>query len=131
VGIFAERFARGVPQASRHPEVDQENATGFESDNQILAAALQRSDPLALELRGDRERLERPDEPRVVDLDALERAADDVRLECETDRLDLGELGHQPIVSRTIGVACGASSPNVYAASTSSAARAAAFSSCA
>ena len=42
-------------------------------------------------------------EPRIVDLDVLEAAADEVRLELTSDRLDLGQLRHQPIVSSTIG----------------------------
>ena len=102
-----------MTQAPRHPEVNQENSTGFEPNNQILAAAIERRDALTLELGGDGDRLERADEPRVVDLDPLERAAHDVRFERETDRLDLGKLGHQPIVSSTIGVGAGASSANV------------------
>jgi hypothetical protein len=99
-----------VPQASGHAEVNQESATRLEPDNQILAAALQCGNALAFELRRDGERLEWAHEPWVGDVDLFERAADDVRLERETDRLDLWELGHQPIVSSTIGVASGAAS---------------------
>src|SRR6185503_12273627 len=108
--VVGQRSARCVPQAPRHAEVDQENPTGFEPNNQILAAAFQRCDTLAFELCSDGDRLEGTDEPRVVDVDLLEAPADDMRLECETDRLDLRELGHQLIVSSTIGRAGGASS---------------------
>jgi hypothetical protein len=69
--------------------VNQENTTRLEPNNQILATALQGGDAFAFELGRDCERFERADEPRVGDLDALEGAADDVRLECEPDRLDL------------------------------------------
>jgi hypothetical protein len=92
-----------MPQASRHSEVDQESATGVEPNNQILAATLQRGNALAFELGGHRTRLEGADETRIVNLDSLERAANEVRLEREPDRLDLGQLGHQAIVSSTIG----------------------------
>ena len=90
IRVVTELPGRPVTQAPRHSEVDQEHAAGFESDDQVLAAALERGDALALELRRDRERLEGADEPPVVDLDSLERATDDVRFERETDRLDLG-----------------------------------------
>jgi hypothetical protein len=79
-----------MPETPRHSEVNQESATRLESNNQILAAALQRADVLAFELGGDRLGLERADEPWVVNLDLLQPAADDVRLERETNRLDLG-----------------------------------------
>ena len=49
-----------------------ENAIGFESDDQILAATLDRRDALARQLRRDRDGVVRPHEPRVVDLDPLE-----------------------------------------------------------
>jgi hypothetical protein len=80
---------RGVQQASRHAEVNQENPTGFEPNDQILAATIESCDALTLELGGDGERLEGADEPWVADLDTLERAADHVRLERDADRLDL------------------------------------------
>ena len=123
--IVGQRSSCGVSQAPRHPEVNQENATGLEPNNQILAAAFERRDAFTLELCCDRDWLERAHQSRVVDLDLLEAPADDVRLERETDRLDLGKLRHQLIVSSTIGVSAGASWPNVYAARISSAAPAA------
>jgi hypothetical protein len=70
--------------------VDQESATGFEPNTQILATALQRDDAFPLELGRDGDRLERAHEAGIVDVHALEPAADDVRFECEADRLDLG-----------------------------------------
>jgi hypothetical protein len=113
VRVVGQRSARRVPQAPRHAEVDQENPTGFEPNNQILAAAFQRCDALAFELCRHRDRLEGTDQPWVVDVYLLEAPADDVRLERETNGLDLRELWHQLIVSSTIGRAGGASSPNV------------------
>jgi hypothetical protein len=79
-----------VPEAPRHAEVDQENATALEPDNQILAAAIDGDDSLALELGGDLTRVERPNETRVVDHDALEHAADEHGLQARPDGLDLG-----------------------------------------
>ena len=114
------RSRRRVAKTPSHPEVDQENATGFEANNQILAATLDGRDPFALELGGDGDRLERTDEARIGDLDSIEPPPDQLRLECEADRLDLGKLGHQLIVSSTIGCCGGASGPIVYAAITSS-----------
>ena len=84
------RVPVGVQEVSRHPEVNQENATGFEPNNQILAAAIERCDPFSLEFGGHSGGVERPSEARVVDLDALEAAADELRLEPCPDRLDLG-----------------------------------------
>src|SRR4051794_18134656 len=128
VRILAEPAVGGMAQAAGHAQMNQQHTAGLETDDQVLPAPLERRDALALELGRDRHRLERADEPRIADLDALERPPDDVRLEREADRLDLGELGHQPIVSRTIDVVAAASSANVYAASTSSLARAVASS---
>src|SRR5919204_280082 len=92
--IVPERARVGVTQAPRHPEVNQERSTRLEPNNQILSAAFQRADALALEFCGDRGRLERPNETWVVDLDAVEPPADDAWLERETNRLHLGQLGH-------------------------------------
>ena len=99
VQVLVELTPCGVAQASGHAQVDQQNAAGLEPNDQVLATALESGDALALQLRRDRNRLERAHESGVVDLDVLERSADDVRDERETDRLDLGELGHQPMVS--------------------------------
>ena|SRR5438445_12487700 len=91
--VFLEPVA-DVPQAPRHPEVNQENATTLEPNNQILAASLNGGDALALQLGRDLERLERPHQPRVEDLDALESPPHERGLELASDRLDLGQLGH-------------------------------------
>ena len=81
-------------QASSHPEVNQENPTRFEPNNQILSAALERLDRLPYELGGDLTRVVGTGQARVCDLDLLEGAADEVGLETDSDRLDLGQLGH-------------------------------------
>ena len=101
-----------MTQASRHPEVDQKSTTGLEPNNQILAATLERRDPFPFELGGDGRCLERTHEPRVLNVDVLEAAAHEMRLEREPDRLDLGQLGHQSMVSSTTGRAGGRSSPS-------------------
>jgi hypothetical protein len=76
--------------------VCQENATALESNNQILAAALDGDDALSLELGGHLLRLAGLHETRVVDLDALEASADECRFELRADGLDLGQLRHRP-----------------------------------
>src|SRR5205807_7800528 len=99
VWVVLEAPARRVTKASRHPEVNQENATALEPKNQILAATLDGDDLLAFELGCDLARLERADEPRVVDLDADESVADECRLELSADGLDLGQLRHRASVA--------------------------------
>src|SRR4051794_5741296 len=131
VGVVWQRAAVRMTQAAGHPQVNQQHALRLEAHDQVLPATFERDDPLPLELGCHRQGLERTHEPRVVDVDALEAATDDVRLEREPNRLDLRKLGHQLIVSSTIGRSAGALSPIAYAASTSSQARAAAVSSCA
>jgi hypothetical protein len=79
-----------VPQTSRHPEVNQKSPPRLEPNNQILASAFERRHSFAFELGSYRARLERPHESRITDLDAVEPPADEVRLELDTDRLDLG-----------------------------------------
>jgi len=79
-----------VPEAPRHPEVNQENPTALEPKNQILAASVDFRDALALQLGCHRDRLEWTDEPRVVDLNALEPPPDQERFELSPDGLDLG-----------------------------------------
>ena len=86
---------RAVPQAPGHPEVDQQDAVGLEADDQVLAAALDRGDALALELGGDLVRLVRPHETRVADLDAVEPPAREDGLQAAANGLDLGQLGHR------------------------------------
>src|SRR5918992_4323647 len=117
--IDRQRSRLGVTQVSRHPEVNQESATGLEPNNQILAAAFQGTDAFALELCGHRSRLEWSDETMVVDLDSFEATPYEMRFQLEANCLHLGQLGHQAIVSSTIGVGAGASDPIRYAASTS------------
>jgi hypothetical protein len=89
-----------VQNVPRHPEVDQESPTGLEPNNQILAAAIDGRDALALQLGRDLNPVERARQPRIEDLDALEGAAQEHRLEPATDRLDLRKLGHR---TRVVG----------------------------
>ena len=79
-----------MKQLTRHPEVNQENTTTLESKNQILAAAVERRDQLSLELGGHSGGVEGPGEARVLDLDALEAAPEELRLKTSSDGLDLG-----------------------------------------
>jgi hypothetical protein len=68
-----------VEQVPRHPEVDQKNATGFESNNQILASAIDGGDSLSLQLGGHTGGVERARETRVEDLDVFQQTADEHR----------------------------------------------------
>jgi hypothetical protein len=70
--------------------VNQERTTGFESNNQILAATVDCLDTLTGQLGGDPERVVRAREARVEDLDVVEAATLEHRLEPATDGLDLG-----------------------------------------
>jgi len=90
VRIVGQRSSRRMPKASRHPQVNQQSASGLEPNDQILAATLERSHLLAFELGGDSDGLERTHEARIVDLDAVEPPPDEVRLELSSSRLDLG-----------------------------------------
>src|SRR5580765_355491 len=131
---------RRVQKRPRHPEVNQEHPTAFEPDNQILAATLERLDTLAGELGRHLGRVVGTRQPGIVDLDVLEAAPDEHRLEPASDRLDLGQLGHvSSLVMARRGYAdvtddssssriercAGCSSPSSYAASTARTASAA------
>src|SRR5437588_3382603 len=83
-----------MSKAPRHAEVNQQRATGFEPKNQILAAPLDRLDAFPLELARDGERLERPDEARVQDVDPVEPPTGQDGRERRPDGLHLGQLGH-------------------------------------
>ena len=94
MGIVGQRSRSTVPEASRHPEVDQEHPTRFEPNDQILAATLDRLDALADELGGDDLGREgRTSRGSLIvaldDLRALEHGRD-----AGADGLDLGQLGH-------------------------------------
>jgi hypothetical protein len=69
--------------------VNQESATGSEPNNQILAATIDGGDLLTHELGGHLGRVERTREPRIEDLDLLEAAPEEHRLEAAADGLDL------------------------------------------
>jgi hypothetical protein len=84
----------------RHPEVNQESPTSLEPDNQILAAAIDGCDALTLQLGCDLDPVERARQPRIEDLDTLENAAHEHRLELATDRLDFWKLRHR---TRVVG----------------------------
>ena len=92
--VVLQAPAPPVAQAPRHPEVNEESATRFEPNNQILAAPLDSDDVLAGQLRRHLGGLVRADEPRVVDVDVLERSSCEDGLEPPAYGLDLGQLGH-------------------------------------
>jgi len=75
--------------------VNQESPTSLEPDNQILAAAIDGCDAFALQLGCDLDPVERAGQARIEDLDTLERAAHEHRLEPATDGLDFWKLRHR------------------------------------
>jgi hypothetical protein len=75
--------------------VDQENATGLEPNNQILAPSTDLGDALPLELGGHGERLLGHDEPPVEDLHTVQPATLEHRGDPGAHGLDLGQLGHR------------------------------------
>jgi hypothetical protein len=79
-----------VDQRPRHPEVNQQNLTALESDNYILAPPSHRGDAQALQASRDKDRVLRPRQPRVEDLDALEPPPLEHRRDPAPDGLDLG-----------------------------------------
>ena len=88
--IVGQLSLRRVPHTPCHPEVNEQSPPSFESNNQILATAFERRHSLSFEFRGDGVRLEGAHESGVVDLDAVEPPADEMRLELSSSRLDLG-----------------------------------------
>ena len=84
----------GDQEAPRHPEVNQENETGIESYNQILAASFDCGDPLAFQLRLDDTGVDRACQPLVEDTNGPERPAGEDSRQLAADRLDLGQLRH-------------------------------------
>src|SRR5881275_2029527 len=75
--------------------MDEERAARLEADDQVLAAPVEDGDALALQAARDKRRVERPRQPRIRDLDALEAPALDQRRELPADRFDLRELWHE------------------------------------
>src|SRR5581483_1961703 len=124
VGIVRQSTASRVQERPRHPEVNHQSAPRLEPDNQILAATLDRSDPLAEELGGDLRRIGRARQARVGDRDVREPPALEHRCEPAAHGLDLRQLGHaatvpsrcQSTTSSRTPRTDGASSPIVYAA---------------
>ncbi len=85
-----QRIAIRVQQLSSHPEVNQESPTAFEPNNQILATAIEGLDPLPDELGGHSGGIERARQARVENLDMLEAAPGELRLELRANGLNLG-----------------------------------------
>src|SRR6185437_971829 len=99
IRVVGQRSPLAVSQAPRHPEVDQENAPGFESDNQILAATVDGTDALADQLCGDDLGRERPHQARVADGSLRDATTLEHRGDVAANRLDLGELRHPSSVA--------------------------------
>ena len=68
--------------------MNKEHPTALKTKNQILAAALDGCDDFALELGCDLDGIMRAGEAEVVDLDTVESAPHELRLEAAPDRLD-------------------------------------------
>jgi len=85
---------RLMEQRAGHPQVDQQHPPRSEADEKVLAAPVDLGDALPLELGSHLERIERPHEPRVLDLDPLEGPSLEHRSQPPADGLDLRELRH-------------------------------------
>ena len=94
--IGFERSVRTEQKASGHPEMHEEVASAREIENQILPSATDIEDLLPHQRCCKRRRRERGRQARVEDHHRLERLPLQRRLEPGTNRLDLGELRHQP-----------------------------------
>src|SRR3954453_7188055 len=94
--VVRERPVRGAQKASRHPEVNQKNATALELDDQILATALDGRDALRFQLGRHLGRLVRAYETRVVDPHPLEATPDGQGLELPGTGLALRNPGNAP-----------------------------------
>src|SRR5262249_47134954 len=83
---------RGVvaSEASRHPQVHEQDAAALEPEEQVFASAVDGGDALVLELRRDRLRVERPREPLIENLDTSEGPTPESGLELRANGLDLG-----------------------------------------
>jgi hypothetical protein len=94
MGILRKLPAARDQKAPRHPEVNQENETGSEPNNHILATSFDRDDSLVLELSLDNPRIEGARQAFVEDANGSERPAGEDRRQLAPDRLDLGKLRH-------------------------------------
>jgi hypothetical protein len=65
---------RREPEAPGHAQMNEEPKAALETQEQVLATALDRDDAIALELLGDLEEVVWPRQPRVEDLDPSECA---------------------------------------------------------
>ncbi len=105
-----------VAEAAGHSKVDEQPRISLECDDQVFPAPIERAHALARQRAHDRFRPLWTREPQVVDLDLLESATGEQRVELPSDRLDLGKLRHDYTpedrrMSRTIGTGSGATVP--------------------
>src|SRR5881394_1338990 len=92
VGPVRGRIAKKL-KAARHPEVHEQRAS-LRAEQEVLAAPLERIDPLSRELAREALR-DGPAQARLPHLDGSDRAADHVRRQAAARRFDLGELRHR------------------------------------
>ena len=92
--VVGQRSSARVTQGPRHPEVDQQRPSRFETDNQILATAPDRRDALPDELARDDRRVERPHEAWIANLDVLEECPFEHRRDRPTNGFDFGQFRH-------------------------------------
>ena len=77
-------------------------AAGLETDDHVLPAAIDGLDPLADQLGRHLERVLRPRQARIEDLDVVEAPAGEHGLEAAANGLDFGQLGHAASVVRSV-----------------------------
>jgi hypothetical protein len=103
VRVLGELPVGRVAERAGHAQVDDERPSAREPPEQVLAAPLERHDPLADERARDEAGVDRPGETRVDDLGPLDRGALEHGRQPAADRLDLGKLRHPAIVGRGRG----------------------------
>src|SRR3954452_14999571 len=116
---------REPQQVPGHAQVHEQRGAVVELGDEVLAAAAERLDADALQAGGDGLGRLGIGQPVVEYLYLGERSPAEVREQPAPDRLDLGQLGHQPIVSSRSGGYSTAAPTISNAASTSATARSA------
>jgi len=100
MSVLGQRPLGRVVKRPRHSEVHQERATRLEPNNQILAATIDQSDALTLQLSRNVDRIERARQPRIRDPNLLEDPTLEHGRKPPANGLDLGQLGHRCTVAR-------------------------------
>ena len=95
-------------QVAGHPQVHDQGLGAVERQQQVLAAPPQALDRPPADRRAQLGRRHRPRPALVEHLQPLDPLPGQLGLELAADRLDLGQLGHPPVLPepRSSGLAC-------------------------